>query len=94
MVGEYKLTRTVASHLGDVVKHGPFKGELARPYLTSPLTLQEVMAAGKPIPDPGGVAGALRWDVPGRVRGAAGMWELVIEPQSKTILHWLFKPGP
>jgi len=85
-VGEYTLTQTITKHLA------------SRPYYQSPLTLREIMAAGKPIPDPGGVAGALRWDVPGAFRGSAGTWELVVDPQSKTILHWLFrsasKPAP
>lgn len=81
-VGDYALTRTVAGKIAE------------RPYLNSPLTLREIMAAGKPIPDPGGVAGALRWDVPGTFRGSAGTWELVVDPQSKTVLHWLFKSAP
>lgn len=81
-IGEYTLTRTVAGKLAE------------RPFLNSPLTLREIMAAGKPIPDPGGVAGALRWDVPGTFRGSAGTWELVIDPRSNTVLHWLFKSAP
>jgi len=81
-VGEYTLTRTVAEKLAE------------RPYLRSPLTLREIMAASKPIPDPGGVAGALRWDVPGTFRGSTGTWELVVDPRSKTVLHWLFKSTP
>lgn len=81
-VGEYTLTRTVAGKLAE------------RPYLNSPLTLREIMAAGKPIPDPGGVAGALRWDVPGAFRGSAGTWELVVDPRSNTVLHWLLKSAP
>jgi hypothetical protein len=81
-VGEYTLTRTVAGKLAE------------RPYLNSPLTLREIMAAGKPISDPGGVAGALRWDVPGAFRGSAGTWQLVVDPQSNTVLHWLFNTAP
>jgi hypothetical protein len=48
------------------------------------------MAAGEPIPDPGGVPGALRWDVPGTFRGSNGVWELVVDPKTQTILHWNF----
>jgi hypothetical protein len=81
-VGEYTLTRTVAGKLAE------------RPYLSSPNTLREIMAAGKPIADPGGAAGALRWDVPGAFRGSPGTWELVVDPKSKTVLHWLFKSAP
>lgn len=32
------------------------------------LAINEIMAAKKPIPDPGGLAGDLRWDVPGTFR--------------------------
>ena len=94
MIGEYKLTQTVANHLTDVVKRGPFKGELARPYMNSPTTISEIMAAGKPIADPGGVAGALRYDVAGSFRGASGTWELVVHPETSTIYHFLFKGAP
>jgi hypothetical protein len=81
-VGDYTLTRTVAGKLAE------------RPYLSSPNTLREIMAAGKPIPDPGGVAGALRWDVPGAFNGSAGTWQLVVDPKSNTVLHWLFTSAP
>jgi len=30
------------------------------------------MEGANPIPDPGGVPGALRWDVPGAFRGSEG----------------------
>lgn len=53
-----------------------------------------IMDGGKPIPDPGGVPGALRWDVPGTMNGSSGSWELVVDPQSKTILHFLFQSAP
>ena len=49
------------------------------------------MAGGKPIPDPGGVPGALRWDVPGTFNKSTGTWELVIEPRTNRILHFMFK---
>jgi hypothetical protein len=49
------------------------------------------MAGGKPIPDPQGVAGALRWDVPGGFNGSNGTWQLVVDPKTNTILHFMFK---
>jgi hypothetical protein len=79
-VGEYTLTRTVAGHLDDIVTKGPFRGEPARPFLESPNTIREILGAGNPIRDPGGIAGALRYDVPGAFRGSQGTWELVISP--------------
>lgn len=90
-VGPYTLTRTVSEHLNDVVRRGDFRGELSRPYLTSPLTIQEIIASGKPIPDPGGFPGALRWDVPGAFRDSEGTWELVIDPKTNRILHYNFR---
>lgn len=87
-VGSFKLTQTVASHATDIVTKGPFKDELARPFINSPLTIREIMAAGKGVPDLGGVAGALRWEVPGRFRGTQGTWELVVKDD--LILHFNF----
>lgn len=85
-----KLSQTVANHLTDVVKSGANKGDLARPYLNSTLTTREIMAAKPPIPDPGGVPGGLRWDVPGQFRGSSGTWGLVVDPKTETILHYNF----
>ena len=51
------------------------------------------MEAGKAVPDPGGVPGGLRWDVPGAVNGTQGTWELVIDPKSSKVLHFVFKRG-
>jgi len=75
-VGDFRLTDTVANHLDDVVKRGPFKGKRARPFLNSPHTIREIMAGGKGVPDPGGFTGAPRWDVPGTFRGSSGTWQL------------------
>ncbi len=36
-----------------------------RPYVDSPLTLQEIVRGADPIPDPGGLPNGWRWDVPG-----------------------------
>ena len=85
-----KMTNTVADHLGDVVKAGPHAGQLERPFLKSKFLLKEIMEAKVPIPDPRKVPGALRWDVPGTFRGKEGVWELVVDPVSETILHWNF----
>jgi len=85
---ELELTQTVANHATDVV----LRGQLSRPYLSQGTTqlVQEIMEAGEPIADPGGVPGALRWDVPGAFRGSEGVWELVVDPIQKLILHLNF----
>jgi hypothetical protein len=91
---ELELSGTVQDQLTDVVKRGQFKGELANPYTNSRLTIQEIMDARPPIPDPQGVLGALRWDVQGRFRGATGNWELVVDPATKKVLHFKFTTQP
>lgn len=58
--GEYTLTQTVENNLG------------SRPYLNSPLTIQEIQSTGLGVPDPGGLPGALRYDVPGSFNGSNG----------------------
>jgi len=86
---ELQMSSTVEQHISDLTKDG----SLARPYGSSTLTIQNIMDAGTPVADPGGVPGALRWDVPGALNGSSGTWELVVDPQTKTILHFLFKSG-
>jgi hypothetical protein len=88
MVGGLKMTTTVANHATDIITKGTSKGELARPFLSSPLVIQEIMAAKEAIPDPSGIVGALRWEVPDMFRGADGTWELVTD--GDTILHFNF----
>ncbi len=89
---ELELTQTVANHASDVVLRGEFAGQLSRPYLSQGTTqlVQEIIEAGEPIADPGGVPGALRWDVPGAFRGSEGTWQLVVDPIRKLILHLNF----
>lgn len=72
---------------------GKFKGELARPYLNSQQTIREITQSAKGIADPGGLKGALRWDVSGTFRGSKGTWELVMNPETRTIYHFNFVGG-
>jgi RHS repeat-associated protein len=64
-----------------------------RPYINSPNTILNIIESGPPRPDPGGVPGALRWDAPGWFNGRQGTFELVIDPASNRILHFLFRGG-
>jgi filamentous hemagglutinin len=80
------MSKTVERHLDDITK----TGDKARPYTDSLLTVQEIMRGGKPVLDPRGVSTALRWDVPGKFRGLNGVWELVIDARTNTILHFNF----
>ncbi|WP_218175388.1 filamentous hemagglutinin N-terminal domain-containing protein [Pseudomonas sp. D2002] len=86
---ELKLTKTVENHLTDINK----AGDLVRPYGDNRMLMQEIINAKPPTLDPRGVPGALRWDVPGIMNGSKGAYELVIDPNTKTVLHFLFKSG-
>jgi YD repeat-containing protein len=88
-VDNLSMTQTVANHLGDITR----AGVPSRPYLNSNLVLREVIAGSRPVPDPGGVPGALRWDTPGALNGRAGTWELVIDTNTNRILHFNFVTG-
>jgi RHS repeat-associated protein len=83
---ELRLSTTVENHLGDVAK----TGELVRPYGDSRLLMQEIMDARPPVPDPGGIPGGLRWDVPGTMNGSPGTYQLVVDVMNKTVVHFLF----
>ncbi|MBF6570934.1 MAG: RHS repeat-associated core domain-containing protein [Candidatus Binataceae bacterium] len=84
---EYTLTETVAKNLA------------SRPYLNSRLLVQEIESTGLGVPDPGGIPGALRYDVPGTLstittKGISkGIYELVIHPDTNIIYHFLFTSG-
>jgi hypothetical protein len=75
---EITLTKTVANNLA------------SRPYLNSPLTVQEIQSTGLGVPDPGGVPGALRYDVPGSFGKTPGTYQPVIHPETNTVYHFLF----
>jgi hypothetical protein len=87
---EYNFTKTAGSHLNEVVQHGKYRGELVRPYMRSPLTVQEIIATGKGVPDATAL-NALNFRVPGTFRGSKGIWELVVDTEEKLIYHFLFK---
>jgi len=85
-VNDLKLSKTVQEHTGDITK----RGTPARPFNESRLTMQEIMRGSTPRPDPGGVPGGLRWDMPGALNGKQGTWELVIDTRTNTVLHYNF----
>ena len=86
---EYTFTKTAAKHLTEVVKRGGNAGQLARPYMKSPLTIQEIMSAGKGIPD-ATFHGGMNWLAPGTFRGSQGIWQLGINPETNVIYHFNF----
>jgi hypothetical protein len=76
---EFTFTKTAGKHLTDFVNHGENAGQFARPYMKSPLTIQEIMSTGKGVPD-SFFKGGMNWRVPGSFRGEQGIWELGINP--------------
>ncbi len=84
----YTFTKSTAAHLA------------SRPYMNSPLLIEEIMASGKGIPD-ATFKGGMNWKVPGVLgqnlqseMGASvtqGVWELGINPTTKEIYHFVFK---
>lgn len=83
---DLKMSGTVANHFDDITK----KGTPARPYMHSSHVVREIMEGSAPKLDPRGAAGAVRWDTPGALNGRAGTWELVIDTNTNTILHFNF----
>ncbi|MEV5302941.1 polymorphic toxin-type HINT domain-containing protein [Amycolatopsis methanolica] len=80
------MTQTVASHFDEMSK----AGKPARPYMNSSLVVREIMEGSAPKLDPQGVAGVVRWDTPGAYNGSSGRWELVVNTDTNTIIHFNF----
>ena len=72
-----KWSRTVQDHLD-------------RPYQDSTILIQEIIQSTSPIADPRGTD-ALFWKVQGFFNGTPGVYELLIDPETNTIWHFLFK---
>ena len=87
-----KMSQTVQNHMNDVIKKGPNAGQLSRPYIDSDgttLLLNEIMQSADPVSDTIMQSG-LRWDVSGTFRGSTGIWELVVDTSTNTVVHYNF----
>jgi len=73
-----KYTKTAAAHAN------------SRPYMQSRLLVKEIMKT-KPHADPRGMKGAVSWRAEGALNGRSGTYELIVHPESKRIMHFLFK---
>lgn len=73
-----KITKTVQNHLSK------------RPYIHNSTLVSEIIKAVKPTRD-AYLNNGLRWVAPGTYNGTKGIWELVIDMNSKTIVHYLFR---
>lgn len=83
---EYTSTKTAAKHLTEVVKRCENVGQLARPYMNSPLTVQEIMSTRKGTLD-ATLKGWLKSSVPSTFRESQGIWDLGFNPKTKVIYH-------
>jgi len=54
------------------------------------LLINEIIENKTPVPDPRGT-NAWSWMVEGAFNGSIGYYELVIDPQSNTVWHFVFK---
>ncbi|MDD4276150.1 MAG: hypothetical protein PHO33_04140, partial [Clostridia bacterium] len=82
--GEFKYSNTIINkgYLDPASKY-------YRPYLDKcSLLLQEIMKAKNPIVE---VNNYIKWMVEGVNSTTKGVWELVIDPVNKVIVHFLFK---
>ena len=61
-----------------------------RPYQDSKLLIHEIIESKPPIADSQGTS-ALYWEVEGSFNGSNGIYELLIDPESTTVWHFLFK---
>lgn len=73
-----KITKTVQNHLSK------------RPYIHNSTLVSEIIKAVKPTRD-AYLNNGLKWVAPGTHNGTKGVWELVIDMNSKTIVHYLFR---
>lgn len=73
-----KITKTVANHIPK------------RSYINSKLLVSEIIKSVRPTKDVS-LKNGLRWVTPGTHNGTKGVWELVIDMDSKTIVHYLFR---
>lgn len=61
-----------------------------RPYQDSKLLINEIIESEPPVPDPRGT-NALSWTVEGTFNGSTGYFELIIDPETNTVWHFVFK---
>ncbi|MCX6140452.1 MAG: hypothetical protein NTX15_06425 [Candidatus Kapabacteria bacterium] len=77
-IGEYTITRTVANNIA------------TRPYIQSPSMIRQIMSSGVGVPD-AFFEGGVNYVVQGTFNGSKGIYELGINPATKTVYHFLFK---
>jgi len=65
-------------------------GHINRPYQESKLLANEIIESAAPIPDPQGT-NALFWKVDGTFNGSVGYYELLVDPATNCVWHFVYK---
>ena len=65
-------------------------GHTERPYRNSTLLVKEIMQSATGIVDKS-AANCYKWAVPGVYNKTKGVWELVVNTKTKTVVHLLFR---
>ena len=73
----FKFTKTVLGHT-------------ERSYRSSQLLVKEIMNSATGVVDKT-AANCYKWKVPGTMNKTKGVWELVVNTKTKTVVHFLFK---
>ena len=71
------FSKTVQQHVG-------------RPYQELKLLIREIITSKNPVIDPRGTK-ALSWTVEGLFNGSSGIYELIIDQETNTVWHFVFK---
>ena len=67
---------------------------LERPYMNSSQLIREIVNSTTPAKDLSkNLINGLKWTTKGSFNGTQGIWELVADMDSRTIVHFLFKGG-
>ena len=61
-----------------------------RPYQDSKQLINEIINSSEPIQDPQGT-NALYWEVDGSFNNSNGIYELLIDPETNTVWHFVYK---
>ncbi|MEQ1936498.1 MAG: hypothetical protein ABL962_21825, partial [Fimbriimonadaceae bacterium] len=79
--GEFFFTESAAKHFAE------------RPYMSSPSVTNMIIQSGNRIPDPQGVPGLFMYYAQGTFNSSAGRYELIFNPNTRTVYHYVFKSG-
>ena len=86
-----KITQNLIENAGNLNYSKTVLGHLSeRAYTYSTQIIRMIMESATPIKDLS-LSNGLKWVVPGSYNGASGVWELVINTETNTIVHYLFR---